>query len=156
MCQAAVLLVLSMLVAGAVNTIRPGGLSWSVSWTSSDAARMHTADLETITPEEAWSRYEQGKILFVDARERFAFEQGHLPGALNVPVSDAGKYLDELRDRTGPGVELITYCDGLDCALGSELAGILRSRGIPSVRVLAAGWVGWYEAGFPVETGEAE
>ncbi len=73
-----------------------------------------------------------------------------------APFAASGGGLDDLRDRAGPGVELVTYCDGLDCALGSELAGILRSRGIPSVRVLAAGWVGWYEAGFPVEAGEAE
>lgn len=145
-----------MIIAGFANTINPKGLSWVHVWTASDAAGLQNEGLERIIPENAWSLYAEGKALFVDAREPWAFVQGHLPGALNVPVSEANKFLEQLASFSQAGIELITYCDSLDCPSSSELACIILANDIRPVRVLPQGIVGWYESGFPVEEGIVE
>ncbi len=47
------------------------------------------ADVKQATPEEAAKLLEQGYV-YVDVRTEAEFEQGHPPGALNVPISHAG------------------------------------------------------------------
>ena len=87
---------------------------------------------------------------------------GHVPGAVNLPWTDAfaGNSppvladLGPLKDRLAaagvePGDRVIVY-DGIGthAALGEAL---LTEMGFEDVRVLEAGYVGWDEAGLPVE-----
>jgi rhodanese-related sulfurtransferase len=154
--QCAALIIFSMIIAVLANAVHPGGLSWVYVWTASDAAGLQNEGLERISTEDAWPLYAGGKALFVDAREPLAFVQGHLPGAVNVPVSETNKFLEQLGTFSQAGIELITYCDSLDCPLSFELAKILLANDIRPVRVLSQGIVGWYESGFPVEEGIVE
>jgi rhodanese-related sulfurtransferase len=92
-----------------------------------------------------------GEILFVDARSRAAFAEGHLPGAVSLPYEEFETAYGEVADRLVPGIPLITYCEGGDCTLSHSLAHALRQGGYDDVRVLAGGFEAWARAGLPVE-----
>lgn len=86
-----------------------------------------TADL---TSREARSLVDQGAWL-VDVRERYEFDEGHLPGAVNLPISVFKQQMNRLpRDR-----DLLVHCHtGLRAAVA---VGWLREAGFTRVRFLA-------------------
>jgi len=55
---------------------------------------------------EAHRRVEAGATL-VDVRSAAEFAEGHLPGAVNIPVDELASRLDELG---GPEASVIVYC----------------------------------------------
>ena len=151
--QAVFLMVLSVVLAFAVNILRPEGLVLPGNWNPSTAAGMQDPGFTVVTLDEAWSLYTSEKILFLDAREPYAYEQGHLPGAINVPVSRVEERIEQLQAFIGKDVVFVAYCDSPECPLSYELAGLLKAHGMAPVSILRQGWIGWYEAGFPYEGG---
>jgi ArsR family transcriptional regulator len=82
----------------------------------------------------------------VRPEEEFAL--GHLPGAMNIPLSMLEHRLGELPlDR-----EVIAYCRGPYCVLSFEAVAALRARGY-LVRRLEDGYPEWKAAGLPIEAG---
>jgi rhodanese-related sulfurtransferase len=86
----------------------------------------------------------------VDVRDREEYAEGHLAGALNIP-------LDQLAERLGElpaGGEVVTYCNmhHRGGSRGERAAQLLRERGYPA-RALDGGFPAWREAGLPVEEG---
>jgi rhodanese-related sulfurtransferase len=51
--------------------------------------------------------YDARKIVVVDVRTREAWEEGHIPGAISVPLDEVEKRLPELRKLKKP---IVTYC----------------------------------------------
>ncbi len=152
--QAAGLLLVGSLLGGGINAIRPAGLPWSGSWNPEAVSARHLQGLPEISLEEAWRLYQEGRSLFLDARDRASFELGHLPGALNIVPEEAAEFAEEIRSLSESGLVPIAYCDGAACPLSSQLARKLQAMGLQSVRILVNGWGRWRQAGFPVEKGE--
>jgi len=141
---------LGVVLAAGFNGIRvSGSIPWAGQWPIASAE-----DIAEISLREAWSRFQEGTTLFVDARDPLSFKQGHIKGAWNVPPGEAGRSFDEIRILAQAGLVVIVYCDGAACPLGPALARTLQQRGVPSVRVIADGWRQWRQAGYPVEGGE--
>ena len=92
-----------------------------------------------------------GAVLFVDARSRAAYDEGHLPGAVSLPWEAFETAFGEVAAALIPGIPLVTYCEGGDCIISHLLARSLRQGGYDDVRTLAGGFEAWIEAGFPVE-----
>jgi rhodanese-related sulfurtransferase len=97
--------------------------------------------------------YRQGKAVFLDARDPGSFDEGHIAGSLNVPPEEANAHREGVLAMANAGLEIIAYCDGIDCPLSTELARTFQRFGIPSVKVFVDGWSRWRNAGFPVEKG---
>jgi rhodanese-related sulfurtransferase len=144
---------LGAFLAAGFNAIRPQGLSWTGAWSPASLAASQRQGLEEIPLEQAWSLYQGGRALFVDARDAMSFYEGHIKGALNVPPGEAETHLKEVMVQAKAGLVIIAYCDGVDCPLSPELARNLQGFGITSVRVLVDGWSRWLKAGFPIEKG---
>jgi rhodanese-related sulfurtransferase len=147
------LVCLGALLAAGFNAVRTTGLAWRGTWSPASLAASQRQGLEEIPLQEAWSLSQAGRALFVDARDPASFYEGHIKGALNVPPGEAGRYLEEIRTLSRAGLEVITYCDGVDCPLSTELARSLQQSGVPSARVLVDGWGRWRQAGYPTEKG---
>lgn len=99
-----------------------------------------------------------GGVVIVDTRGADAFRQGHIPGAIQVSVSDlaAGtpiltKTVDLLKAAKKP---VVTYCPCLHDEAAAQAAVILSQRGVPDVRALFGGWTAWVESGNPVARGD--
>jgi ArsR family transcriptional regulator len=72
------------------------------------------------------------------------FQQGHLPGALNIPLAQLERRLAELP----PDREIVAYCRGAWCVLSFEAVAALRQRGYRARR-LEDGFPEWKVAGLP-------
>jgi len=151
--QAAVILGVAVLCAVAANMLRAHGLPWRASWSPEAVAAHYAQDVRTISLDDAWELFQGGDAVFLDARTPDVFDAEHIPGALNIVPEEASVYADEVRLLAAQGMTLITYCDGLECPLGSALARELKSHGVSSVRVMVEGWAAWTDAGYPVEGG---
>lgn len=143
--QGAFIVILGVICGLGVNAVRHDGLP---------VLGPGKKELKTVSVFEAWSLYQQGRAVFVDAREPEVYQSARLPGALSVPPESAKVREAELKKPAGSGKMLITYCDGPDCNKALDLAKALAASGLPGVAVMPDGWQGWTEAGFPIDEGE--
>ncbi|RWB29390.1 MAG: ArsR family transcriptional regulator [Mesorhizobium sp.] len=103
--------------------------------------------MEPVSRDDLVSRLHDGMVTVLDVRPEDEFAVGHLPGALNIPLAELERRLEELpADR-----EVIAYCRGPYCVLSFEAVAALRERGY-LVRRLEDGYPEWKAAGLPVET----
>ncbi len=100
---------------------------------------------------EARRLFEEGSALFLDARPKTLYAQGHIRGAFNLPWETVNDDFLSVADRLQNANTIITYCDGESCDLSHELALFLIEMGLKNVHVLVNGWSVWQEAGLPVE-----
>jgi rhodanese-related sulfurtransferase/DNA-binding transcriptional ArsR family regulator len=102
--------------------------------------------LEAVSRQDLISRLHDGLVTVLDVRPEDEFALGHLPGALNIPLSELERRLGELpTDR-----EVIAYCRGPYCVLSFEAVAALRARGY-LVHRLEDGYPEWKAAGLPIE-----
>lgn len=104
--------------------------------------------LEPVPAPELLGRARDGLVTVIDVRPPEEYEQGHIAGALNIPLDKLKTRLGELpRDR-----EIVAYCRGPWCVLSYEAVARLRKAGIEARR-LENGLPEWRRAGLPVESG---
>jgi len=104
--------------------------------------------LEAVSRLELVNRLKAGIVTVLDVRPEDEFALGHLPGAINLPLSELERRLADL----DPEHEIVAYCRGPYCVLSYEAVAALRARGF-KVRRLEDGYPEWRAAGLPVETG---
>ncbi|MGL3822249.1 ArsR/SmtB family transcription factor [Sphingopyxis sp. R3-92] len=106
--------------------------------------------MEPVSRAVLLERLSAGEVMLLDVRPEDEFALGHLPGALNVPLSELEARLAELpADK-----EIVAYCRGPYCVLSVEAVAMLRSKGY-RVRRLEDGLPEWKAAGLEVETTES-
>ena len=103
--------------------------------------------LEPVPAQELWQRVKQGLVTVLDVRPPEEYAQGHIRGAVNVPVAELKKRLHQIP----AGQEVVAYCRGPYCLLAYDAVQVLRKKGIKARR-LEAGYPEWKSAGLPVET----
>ena len=127
-----------------------------------DVAERHVADverlvntyltvkdeLEPLPRKELLERVRDGLVTVLDVRPPEEYAAGHIPGAVNVPLSELKHYLKELN----PKQEIVAYCRGPHCVLAFDAVASLRKQGLKARR-LEDGYPEWKTAGLPVETG---
>jgi ArsR family transcriptional regulator len=102
--------------------------------------------LESVSRDDLLSKLHGGLVTILDVRPEDEFAIGHLPGALNIPLADLERRLDELpADR-----EVVAYCRGSYCVFSFEAVSALRVHGYRARR-LEDGYPEWKAVGFPVE-----
>ncbi|MCA7118396.1 MAG: metalloregulator ArsR/SmtB family transcription factor [Acidibrevibacterium sp.] len=102
--------------------------------------------MEPISRAELVARLRDDLVTVLDVRPEDEFRLGHLPRALNIPLSELERRLTEI----APGREVVAYCRGPFCILSFEAVALLRTRGY-SVHRLEDGYPEWKAAGLPVE-----
>ena len=105
-------------------------------------------DMEPISREELAARMSDGAVTVIDVRPPDEYALGHLPGAINVPLSE----LSARSEGFEPGREVIAYCRGPWCVMSFEAVAELRSQGLRARR-LQDGMPEWKAAGLSVESG---
>lgn len=144
-------MIMASLIALAVNHWRGAALplfgDWSVTARLTDAA----GDSLVISLDQAKQLYDRGGAVFVDARPRLQYEEGHISGALSLPWQDATNTFTDLAVKLEEKDTFVTYCDGENCALSHDLAMFLKDMGFADVRVLVNGWTVWLDAGLPIQ-----
>lgn len=101
--------------------------------------------LEPVPAQDLLERVRDGLVTVLDVRPPEEFAQGHVAGALNVPLERLQDKLKELpTDR-----EVVAYCRGPWCVLSFEAVARLRAAGF-AARRLQDGLPEWRRAGLPV------
>jgi rhodanese-related sulfurtransferase len=100
------------------------------------------------------SLMEAGTAYIIDARDAAEYEEGHIPGAINIPYSKLADYYARLTDLVPLDGAVVCYCRSIDCDLSDSLAKELRLMGYANVKLYRGGWMEWSAAGFPAETGK--
>jgi rhodanese-related sulfurtransferase len=103
-------------------------------------------DFAPIERKELARRIKAGTVTVIDVRPREEYEQGHLPGAISVPVDEVEEWA-RLAPRRKP---VIAYCRGPFCVYAVQAVAKLRKRGVQATRS-EDGVAEWREAGLPVE-----
>lgn len=71
-----------------------------------DEASIPYPEVERITAEQAKARYDEGTAVFVDVRDREAYEAAHVSNAVSIPLGElAARYQELPQDAV-----IITYC----------------------------------------------
>lgn len=103
-----------------------------------------------ISLEAARTLFDTPGTIFADARHELDFSAGHIQGARHLPADNPDPWLDDVLVEMPPETVIITYCDGDDCHLATDLAQLLVLNGFSQVYYLKNGWTRWQEKGFPV------
>lgn len=86
-----------------------------------------------------------GTVQIVDVRESSEWKEGHIPGAIHMPLGDLPRRAAKL----DPSRPVITVCRSGNRSMVA--LDPLREAGITDARSLAGGMKAWQAAGQPVE-----
>lgn len=87
---------------------------------------LHEEKVKPISLDQARKMVYDPQTHIIDLRDPDEFAQGHLPGAINVPVSQLEKTLNQFSSDD----RLILYCRGHLCSYADEATHYLRKKGI--------------------------
>ena len=102
-------------------------------------------EFEAVSRDELLDRLRTGTAAVLDVRPEDEFADGHLPKAVNIPLSQLERRLAELPAEQ----EIVAYCRGPWCVLSFEAVALLRRRGYRARR-LEDGFPEWKTAGLPI------
>ncbi len=75
------------------------------------------------------------------------FAAGHVEGAVNIPVHDLAKHIDQLPD--DPSTLIVVYCrSGVRSMFATSALLVL---GYDKVYNMPGGFMAWQDAGYPIE-----
>jgi len=78
------------------------------------------------------------------------FDQGHLPGAINLPLEGLAERAQRLF--TEKQAEIVVYCASATCQNSHVAQRKLSSLGYQNVRLYRGGKAAWKDAGLPLST----
>lgn len=131
--------------------------------------------LKRISPDEAHELLESGEgYIYLDVRSIPEFEQGHAPGAKNIPVlhrtamgmQPNQEFVDVCEQALGKDAKIITAC--LKGGRSMRAAQVLQANGFTSVVDMRGGfdgesnpmgqivYPGWVRRGLPITTEAAD
>jgi rhodanese-related sulfurtransferase len=108
------------------------------------------AQLVSITRDELKRKVDRGDdFTLVETLAPEQFQEGHLPGAINMPPDQVSKLAPGLLP--DKQVEVITYCASRTCHASGDAARALMKLGYTNVRHYVGGKADWTFAGLPIE-----
>jgi len=90
------------------------------------------------------------KILVIDVRGAQAFAAGHIPGAVNIPIDDLAKKLEELK--VSKDTTIVTMCE--HGGRSSRAAVELQKLGYRTASYCTLD--SWKKCGYRIDTGDAK
>ena len=156
--ELAILLSLAVATAFTVNFLSPKGIAlfgdWDISQgvitpKSKDDVVAHELEIQSVPM--AKEIYENGKAVFVDVRAQEIYEDGHIKGAVSLPIDQFDDRIDDFIQEYPVTTLIVTYCFGRECDDSHKVAQNLLDEGYTEVKVFIDGYPGWVEQGYPIE-----
>jgi rhodanese-related sulfurtransferase len=153
-----ILVGVAVTLAFVVNTFSPRGIALVGQWDTAKgvitadpqpAEERKLQEIDSVT----WAKeiYDKGHVLFVDARSQNNYEQGHIPGAVSLPLGQFDQMIESFLSKHALDQPMVAYCSGRTCEDSHHLARLLLEAGFTDVRVFIDGFPGWEAEGYPVE-----
>ncbi len=148
----------SIIAAFAVNYFSPAGITLVGQWdtakgviTANEKNAIVLDDLEIGNVTLAKKLYDSQKFVFVDARSRDDYDEGHIKGAVSLPVGQFDEKIETFLEQYPPEKAIITYCSGRACEDSHRLTQLLLAFGYAEINVFIDGYPGWEAEGHPIE-----
>jgi len=109
-------------------------------------SRQRPEGMEWVSLRDLLGRMDEGTVVLLDVRSDEEFAEGHLPGAVNIPIEQLEGRMGEL----SKSADVVAYCQGQYCVLTMDAVNILRSSG-RQASPLAGGVSEWAAAGLTTE-----
>jgi len=110
-------------------------------------ARLREKPMLTVEELKARADSRTGLILDVRTAADFVGDQGHIAGALNLPLEELEARLAEVGDDPERPIAIVCRTD----RRSAKAAALLARRGFADVRVVRGGMTAWLAQGWPVE-----
>jgi rhodanese-related sulfurtransferase len=151
------LFAISIVIAFAVNYFSPKGIALTGQWDS--AAGVVTAKSKEFDgffipiPDAVAAKeiFDSGHALFVDARSRDIYEEGHIRGAASLPVGQFSEAIEPFKTTYPTSTPIVTYCSVQECNDSHKLAQLLFMEGYTDISIFIDGYPGWKAEGYPSE-----
>jgi len=101
---------------------------------------------EVLGMDELITRMKSKNVVVLDIRPETEFNNGHIPGAINIPIETLSKQIKKLAKNK----EYVAYCRGPFCVFADEAVNMLTQKGFKAKR-LAEGFPDWKMRGLRVE-----
>jgi rhodanese-related sulfurtransferase len=158
-----VLLSICVILSLGVNRISPNGIALKGQWDPNQGVvmagsnKVHAVEVMQIqNPLKVKRLVESGTVTVLDVRWPEIYDMGHIPGALNFPLSDFEQEKKRLLSKIEPDDEILVYCAGVTCHDSHTFATRLVKMGFAHVAVYAGGFAEWEEMGFDAAVQENE
>lgn len=138
-------------VAGGEGLIRNGLIALAllavVAFLPRLVARLREKPMLTIEELKARADGKKGLILDVRTPADYVGEQGHIAGALNLPLEELAARLADVGDDPEQPIAIVCRTD----RRSAKAAAMLARRGFADARVVRGGMTAWLAQGWPVE-----
>ncbi|MBI2654388.1 rhodanese-like domain-containing protein [Candidatus Woesearchaeota archaeon] len=84
----------------------------------------------------------------VEVLKEEGYKEGHIPGAINIPVDNLKEMAPKQLEKTDA---IVVYCASYQCHASTNAARILLDMGYNKVLDFKASKKGWVDAGFELE-----
>jgi len=143
-----------------VNPNAPDFVGYYPVVSASDTAKIPEAaeegDPPYISIGEAADFFNTPGVLFVDARDEWDYNQGHIKGAVSLPFeTDDETILERFIARTPKDKQIVVYCNGADCDLSLYMGRTLAAEGYTGVHIFFGGWTDWQLQHLPIEKSDS-
>ena len=156
--EIAIILGISVIAAFGVNYFSPNGIAlmgqWNISQGVVSAMEKNGVVLDELEIDDithAKTLYDSGHVLFVDARSTEDYFDGHIKGAVSLPVGQYDDQIDAFLEQYDLDRPILTYCSGRTCEDSHQLAQLLMERGYLNISVVIDGFPGWEANGYPID-----
>jgi rhodanese-related sulfurtransferase len=86
----------------------------------------------------------EGKILLLDGRSGAAYEAGHIPGAISLPLPLLADKIGQFSSQYPKTKPLVVYCASTQCPVShAEAVALSEQYGYLDVRVMPGGYAEW-------------
>ncbi len=154
--EAIVLVVVAFVVAFAFNSRSETGINPFRQPAKTGAAPVTVGapagGIRAITLEEARAFVEGGGKV-IDARTKALFDEGHIPGAINLDYYEFQKEIDAVLPLISRDEEIMIYCEGVNCEASELLSKELYAMGFTKLLLFKGGFEEWSAAGMKIEKG---
>jgi len=171
--QTGFLLVVSLILAAAINTINPLGINLfkkcDKNKLTKESIESKRSELQKKVPDQKSSaseaflqsdleidgelvyEFHKDGVLFVDARDSLMYMESHIKGAVSLPINNAQDKMDDFFSQHDPSNPIVVYCSGEGCSDSHHLAEFLLNFGYEYIRIYIGGMPDWEEHGYPTE-----
>lgn len=141
--QGVLIVSLSGMLAIPSSWFSDGGLLAQADATS-PIKRLHIADfLPRVDKDKLQKILGAGDGVIIDARLVFDYQDGHIEGAINIPVTMEMKEMDGIISSLNKDAPVVVYCQSTGCAFAETVAARLSMRGFTNLFIYPEGWTGW-------------
>jgi rhodanese-related sulfurtransferase len=109
-----------------------------------------TPSLDVISLKQTKELFSAKNAIFIDSRHEFEYKEGHIQGAINIPLKEFDLHKSRL-EAIPKNRLIVVYCDGAQCNSSIDLTFKLMELGYSNIKIFFGGWQEWLENKLPIE-----